>query len=121
MTDDGPHHGDDSAPQQELERRRFLKSLGVATVGGVLADLGLFDHMASATSGLGAASRRTRPNIVLLIVDELRFPSVFPNGVNTREQFLRKFIPNLYELCAMASSSKTTIRPAWPAAMASTG
>lgn len=80
-----------------VDRRRFLKSAGAVAVGGVLADLGLFDEMAGGASGLGG-SRTRRPNIIVLMVDEMRFPSVFPEGVRSPEQFLTKFMPNLYEL-----------------------
>lgn len=82
--------------QRELDRRRFLKSMGVAAVGGVLADLGLFDDMAAGTTR--SAGSHARPNIIVLLVDELRFPSVFPAGVGTAEEFLQKFMPNVYEL-----------------------
>ena len=90
--------GDDDAAQREFDRRRFLKSVGAVTVGGILADLGLFDQLSDAMSGPVAAAGRVRPNLIFMMVDELRFPSVFPDGITTREQFLKKFMPNLYEL-----------------------
>jgi uncharacterized sulfatase len=80
--------------QQELDRRRFLKSMGAVAIGGILADLGVFDHVAAAAS----LRSRSRPNIVVVMVDELRFPSVFPTGIKSPEQFLQKFMPNLFEL-----------------------
>ena len=68
--------------------------MGVASVGKMLADLGLFDQMAS-----GATTPvQTHPTIVVLLVDELRFPTVFPDGIKTPAQFLRKYMPNLYDL-----------------------
>jgi uncharacterized sulfatase len=39
-----------------------------------------------------------KPNILFLLVDELRFPSQFPEGVDDAAGFLRKFMPNLYKL-----------------------
>jgi uncharacterized sulfatase len=96
MTEKGPNGSDDTA-QREIDRRRFLKSMGVVAAGGVLADLGLFDQMATATRASAKDANR-RPNIIFLMVDELRFPSVFPDGISSREQFLQKFMPNLYEL-----------------------
>lgn len=39
-----------------------------------------------------------RSNILLLLVDELRFPSQFPEGVDDAAGFLRTFTPNLYKL-----------------------
>jgi arylsulfatase A-like enzyme len=35
---------------------------------------------------------------VFVLVDEMRFPSVFPRGTHTRDQFLRQYMPNVYEL-----------------------
>src|SRR5690348_651612 len=77
-----------------MERREFLTSMGAVTVGGALADLGLFDRVARAAS----AGDAPPPNIVFLLVDEMRIPSVFPQGITTREQFLQTFMPNTYEL-----------------------
>jgi uncharacterized sulfatase len=76
-----------------LDRRRFLKSVGAVAAGSALADLGSFDGAASA-----ARRRPSRPNMVVLLVDELRFPSVFPPGIRTPAQFLERFMPNVYEL-----------------------
>src|SRR4051812_1690624 len=87
----------DIIDQRELDRRRFLKSMGLVAIGGVLADLGLFDDMGAARA-LAAKGAPTRPNILVLLVDELRFPSVFPHGIKTPAAFLAKFMPNLYEL-----------------------
>ena len=40
----------------------------------------------------------TRPNILFILVDELRFPSVFPAGVNNVDEFLARFMPNVHSL-----------------------
>ncbi|MGN6168982.1 MAG: sulfatase-like hydrolase/transferase, partial [Solirubrobacteraceae bacterium] len=61
--------------------------------GGLLADLGIFERAA------GAAEKASRqPNIVFIMVDEMRFPSVFPAGVHTPAEFLRQFMPNVFYL-----------------------
>jgi arylsulfatase A-like enzyme len=39
-----------------------------------------------------------KPNILLVLVDELRFPSVFPEGVTDVAGFLQKFMPNVHRL-----------------------
>ena len=39
-----------------------------------------------------------RPNILVIKVDELRFPSVFPPGINGVDDFLKRFMPNVYQL-----------------------
>jgi arylsulfatase A-like enzyme len=87
-----------------MERRKFLKSAGGAAVGGVLANLGLFDRAADAATARSAAFRElpgaagARPKIIFFLVDELRFPSVFPDGIATPAQFLATYMPNTSEL-----------------------
>ena len=39
-----------------------------------------------------------RPNIIFILVDELRYPVHFPAGITSVDQFLQKFMPNLYRL-----------------------
>jgi uncharacterized sulfatase len=76
-----------------MDRRDFLKGSGAVLAGGMLADLGLFETAASA-----AAKPDRRPNIVFILCDEMRFPTVFPTGISGPEQFLRRFMPNVHEL-----------------------
>ena len=76
-----------------MDRREFLKKSGGVVAGGILADLGICEQAA-------AASRKThgQPNIVFILVDEMRFPSVFPPVLHTPEEFLRRFMPNVFYL-----------------------
>ena len=76
-----------------MDRREFLKRGGAVAAGGVLAQLGWFEQAANA-----ASTRGRRPNIVVILVDEMRFPTVFPHGVHSPGEFLRRYMPNLYEL-----------------------
>src|SRR5688572_12161350 len=39
-----------------------------------------------------------KPNIILLTLDEMRFPSEFPKGVNSPAEFLAKFMPYTYRM-----------------------
>jgi uncharacterized sulfatase len=80
-----------------MSRRAFLRTSALAGAAG--AGFALFDGTLPVgavddTSGSGPE----RPNIVFLLVDELRFPSVFPEGVNTPAEFLNKFMPNTFAL-----------------------
>ena len=78
-----------------MERRDFLKSAGVAAAAGALAGA------SSPSSARGLGHRRVpgpRPNILFILVDELRFPSVFPAGVNNVGEFLQRFMPNVHSL-----------------------
>src|ERR1700733_3676337 len=76
-----------------MDRREFLQKSGAVMAGGLLAELGILEEAAGA-----ARNTNSRPNIVLILVDEMRFPSVFPAGVNTPAEFLRRYMPNLYHL-----------------------
>src|SRR3954454_17569423 len=75
-----------------MDRRDFLKA-GAAVSAGMLADLGIVEQAASAPT-----RRHRQPNIVFILVDEMRFPSVFPAGVHTPAEFLRTYMPNVHYL-----------------------
>ncbi len=80
-----------------IDRRAFVKA-GLAT-GGVLAGMGLFDQRADAASSSTTTKQGYKqPNIVFIVIDEMRFPSVFPTGVSTPSQWVAAFMPNLFEL-----------------------
>lgn len=38
------------------------------------------------------------PNILFILVDEMRYPKVFPAGISTEAEFLQRFMPNVYRL-----------------------
>jgi len=65
---------------------------------------GLFANRADAASRALTApltsprSRYQQPNIVFIVLDETRFPTVFPAGIHDAGQFLANFMPNLYVL-----------------------
>jgi arylsulfatase A-like enzyme len=76
-----------------MDRREFLQRTGAVAAGGMLANLGILDKAAAA-----AAQPGTRPNIVFILVDEMRFPTAFPAGIDSPEQYLERYMPNLAEL-----------------------
>jgi uncharacterized sulfatase len=76
-----------------MERRKFLQK--TAKTGIALATTSLVGYGGSAASN---PSRTTKPNILFIIVDELRFPRVFPKGVSDAAGFLKEFMPNTYSL-----------------------
>ncbi len=76
-----------------MDRRDFLKKSGGAVAAGLLADLGVLEQAAGAARGTNG-----RPNIVFILVDEMRFPRVFPAGVDTPAEFLRRYMPNVFYL-----------------------
>ena len=73
-----------------MDRRRFLKT---AASGGALAATGLLGQSRKARA-VGPA----QPNILFIVVDELRYPSVFPDGINDVAGFLKQFMPATYGL-----------------------
>jgi Sulfatase len=79
-----------ASPEENMDRRDFLKKSGAVVAGGLLADVGILEQAASAARKPGS-----RPNIVFILVDEMRFPSVLPAGVDTPAEFLRRYMPNL--------------------------
>jgi arylsulfatase A-like enzyme len=74
-----------------MKRRDFLKTTGAVT-GGLLTGLG------TATASSLEAVDGPQPNILFFLVDELRYPTVFPDGITTPGEFLRKHMPNLHKL-----------------------
>ncbi len=71
-----------------MDRRDFIKK---ASVGG----LGL--ALSQPLTTMSKASP-AQPNILFIMVDQLRFPSVFPTGVKNVNQFLANFMPNTHKL-----------------------
>lgn len=75
-----------------MKRRDFLKTTGA--LGGSLF-AGLSSRVASAADNTVSGPQ---PNILFILVDELRYPTVFPEGISNAGEFIRKFMPNLHRL-----------------------
>ncbi len=73
-----------------MKRRDFLKSTA-AVSGGILSGL----HKATAQSTGPVPG--PQPNILFILVDELRYPSAFPDHITTPGEFLRNFMPNVHK------------------------
>ena len=71
-----------------LSRRNMLKASGALAATAAL----------SACGGGGSSSGANKPNILFIMVDEMRFPKVLPAGVSTPAEYLQKFMPNVYRL-----------------------
>jgi arylsulfatase A-like enzyme len=71
-----------------MKRRDFLKTSAAVAGATVATRLGFSQNITE--SG-------TQPNILFILVDELRWPTVFPVGVNSAEEYFRRFMPNLYK------------------------
>jgi arylsulfatase A-like enzyme len=71
-----------------MKRRDFLKSTAVVAGASVATRLGF---------GQNPVEPGAKPNILFILVDELRWPSVFPLGVHDAAGFFKRFMPNLYK------------------------
>jgi uncharacterized sulfatase len=80
-----------------MDRRTFIKQ--TAATGGALAAAGMLGNPSKILQSVEAAPPPgSLPNILFILVDELRYPRVFPQGVNDAGEFLRRFMPNTYSL-----------------------
>ncbi|MGH9826042.1 MAG: sulfatase-like hydrolase/transferase, partial [Blastocatellia bacterium] len=76
--------------RSKLKRRDFLKTGALSGAGALSASI-FRRH-----SGLASTAASGPPNIILIIVDELRYPMTFPGRIKTADEFLAKYMPNLY-------------------------
>jgi uncharacterized sulfatase len=71
-----------------MDRRDFLKQTAASGVGLALAQ----------SPALAKRADSNQPNILYIVVDEMRFPSVFPAGVKNAGAFLHRFMPHTHSL-----------------------
>jgi len=71
-----------------MKRRDFLKSTAAVAGASMASRLGFAKNV---------AEPGPQPNILFILVDELRWPSVFPKGINNAEGYFKRFMPNLYK------------------------
>ncbi|HVG19296.1 MAG TPA: sulfatase-like hydrolase/transferase [Blastocatellia bacterium] len=45
----------------------------------------------------GNDPQATQPNIIMVMVDQMRFPMHFPPGISNADHFIEKYMPNLYK------------------------
>ncbi len=80
-----------------MDRRNFIRQAAVA--GGALAAAGLFGDESKAGEAADAGPHGGKqPNILFILVDEMRYPSVFPKGVRNAGEFLQKYMPKTHSL-----------------------
>jgi uncharacterized sulfatase len=73
-----------------MKRRDFLKSTAAIT-GGIFS--GLHKVVPQSPGPVPGP----QPNILFILVDELRYPTVFPGQIKTPDEFLRQFMPNVHK------------------------
>jgi uncharacterized sulfatase len=76
-----------------MKRRNFVA--GVTAAG--LADTLPQQLRAGAVISNQSVSRVAgpAPNILIIIVDQMRYPRVFPSGITNASEFVSQFMPNL--------------------------
>jgi len=86
---------DETPPSERtnLSRRKFIGGVAAAAAGLAIAGTVLEKTLSGSSS-----SRTGKPNILLILVDEMRFPKVFPTGISTPDEFIEAFMPNTYGL-----------------------
>lgn len=81
---------------EDVNRRAFISSTAAAGLIDVLGG------RAKATAASRAKTARplseSRPNILLIMADQLRYPSVFPAPIADVPTFLSRFMPNVHRL-----------------------
>jgi len=81
-----------------MKRRDLLKVAGGLTASGALAGTNLGAQPGHAETAAQDSLPGPQPNILFILVDELRFPSVFPAGIDSVDAFLARFMPNVHTL-----------------------
>jgi uncharacterized sulfatase len=66
-------------------------------IGSALKGIGLLTETRQAAAALPPVAG-PKPNILFVLVDEMRFPSVFPAGVHDAAGFLEAYMPNVHRL-----------------------
>jgi hypothetical protein len=72
----------------DMKRRDFLKTTAAVAGASVATRLGFSQNVTETGS---------KPNAIFILVDELRWPTVFPIGVNSAEEYFKRFMPKLYQ------------------------
>ena len=70
-------------------RRDLLKSAAAMTAAIAIPGCSGSSNTVSSTD---------QPNILFILVDQMRYPQVFPEGISNADQFIQTFMPNLYSL-----------------------
>ena len=73
-------------------------SNSTSTILNGLAAAGLLPNQAAPKHAPVPPVSGPKPNILFVMVDEMRFPSAFPEGVHDAAGFLKEFMPNVYRL-----------------------
>jgi hypothetical protein len=84
---------------EKMKRRDFVASTAAAGLAGIVtrqvrADASAGDSIAVEVPGVPGR----QSNILVIMVDQMRYPSVFPSGINDAGTFLSRIMPNVHKL-----------------------
>lgn len=72
-----------------ISRRDFLKATAAVTASTAVSGCG---------GGSSGSDLTAQPNVLFILVDQMRFPKFFPAGIDSADEFLKKFMPNTHAL-----------------------
>ena len=82
---------------QKISRRDLLKASAALSASVVVSGCGSGSTAApEQTSQL--SGQTSRPNVLFILVDQMRFPKFFPSGINSADDFIKTYMPNTYTL-----------------------
>lgn len=74
----------------KISRRNLLKASAALSESAAVSGCG---------GGTTAAPEQsTQPNVLFILVDQMRLPKFFPTGINSADDFIKTFMPNTYTL-----------------------
>lgn len=83
-----------------MQRREFIAGMVGAAATAALPNVSGVSSEAHAAHksahDKSKTKRRDSPNIIFIMVDQMRFPMHFPVGINTADDWMRRFMPNVY-------------------------
>lgn len=78
-----------------MKRRNFVKGLAFGAGAAILGQ-GCGHSSVNPISGQSDGQSDRPPNILFMMVDEMRYPVHFPAGIETADQYIERFMPNLH-------------------------
>jgi arylsulfatase A-like enzyme len=84
-----PLQNSTTADEVNIARRDLLKTAAALTAAVSIPGCG---------GSSSTASSGSQPNILYILVDQMRYPQVFPTGITSADQFIQTFMPNLYSI-----------------------
>lgn len=79
-----------------MERREFLQAFAASAALSLTGCGASTQTQGNSLAGQVNPSGVVQPHLILVMVDQLRYPVHFPAGVSTPEQYIERFMPNLH-------------------------